>query len=194
MLRMSVILAISLACSLAAPSAHADASATDTKLNSVYQALLSRLGPADRARLREAQRAWIAFRDKECAFRSQGTDAGSAGATVVAGCITELTEARTSQLKAQLDCPEGDIACVPRNRDTAANADPAADGAACSKSAGASKAETLVKQCLEVSPATHPPCNAANSCDLITDEIARGCAMLRKNAPSFCAEYSRGGH
>ena len=194
MLRMSVILAINLACSLAAPSAHADASAADTKLNATYQALLSRLGPSDQARLREAQRAWIAFRDKECAFRSQDSDAGSAGATVVASCITELTQARTSQLKAQLDCPEGDIACVPRNRDTAANADAAANGAACSKSAGAGKAATLVKQCLEVSPATHPPCNVANSCDLITDEIARGCAMLRKNAPSFCAEYTRGGH
>ena len=194
MLRVSAILTMVLACSLVAPSARADAGAADATLNAIYQALMARLGAADQARLREAQRAWIAFRDKECAFRSQGSDAGSAGATVVAGCITELTEARASQLKAQLDCPEGDIGCVPRNRDPAANKDAAANGAACSKSAGASKAATLVKQCLEVSPATHPPCNAENSCDLIKDEIARGCAMLRKNAPSFCAEYARGGH
>src|SRR5690242_13802879 len=50
----------------------------------------------------------------------------------------------------------------------------------CSKSAGAKKAEEYVQQCLEVSPATHPPCNASNACELIIDEIKRGCAMIQE--------------
>jgi len=62
----------------------------------------------------------------------------------------------------------------------------------CSKSAGAKKAEEYVQQCLAVSPATHPPCNASNSCELIIDEIKRGCAMLDTNVPAFCADYTTG--
>jgi hypothetical protein len=62
----------------------------------------------------------------------------------------------------------------------------------CSKSAGAKKAEEYVQQCLAVSPATHPPCNASNSCELIIDEIKRGCAMLDTNVPAFCADYTAG--
>jgi hypothetical protein len=62
----------------------------------------------------------------------------------------------------------------------------------CRDTAGVAKSESLVKQCLEVSPATHPPCNAANACSLIVDEITRSCAMIDKDAPAFCAEYANG--
>lgn len=60
----------------------------------------------------------------------------------------------------------------------------------CRETAGAEKSRALVEQCLEVSPATHPPCNVANACSLIVDEITRGCAMFEKDAPSFCADYA----
>lgn len=56
------------------------------------------------------------------------------------------------------------------------------DPVACSVSIGAAKAARMVKACLAVSPATHPPCNAANSCAMIEDEIARGCALLGDDA------------
>lgn len=94
-----------------------------------------------------------------------------------------------------------------RSNDVPTNADPAHETAStpnssapaqgstdvpCSKSAGAKKAEEYVQQCLEVSPATHPPCNASNSCELIIDEIKRGCAMLDTNVPAFCADYAAG--
>jgi hypothetical protein len=60
----------------------------------------------------------------------------------------------------------------------------------CSSTAGSARARRMVKQCLQVSPATHPPCNAQNSCDLIIDEIKRGCALLdAKERPAFCARY-----
>lgn len=47
----------------------------------------------------------------------------------------------------------------------------------CSDTLGAAKAAALVKRCIAVSPATHPPCNAANPCDMIQGEIDRSCAM-----------------
>jgi len=67
----------------------------------------------------------------------------------------------------------------------------AAAAASCTQSAGPAKAHRYVAQCLQVSPATHPPCNAANACSLIQDEIRRGCGMLGKDAPPFCHPYLR---
>jgi hypothetical protein len=59
----------------------------------------------------------------------------------------------------------------------------------CLISVGAKRSATLVNECLQVSPGTHPPCNAENACSLIVDEIRRGCGMLGQDAPGFCAEY-----
>jgi hypothetical protein len=56
----------------------------------------------------------------------------------------------------------------------------------CRQSVSDERARQLVQQCMRVSPATHPPCNASNSCALIEDEIRRGCGMLGKDAPGFC--------
>jgi hypothetical protein len=68
-----------------------------------------------------------------------------------------------------------------------------AAAAPCVETAGAEKAQRYVRECLEVSPATHPPCNAANVCSLIHDEIRRGCSILGRDAPAFCADYRRQG-
>jgi hypothetical protein len=59
----------------------------------------------------------------------------------------------------------------------------------CRQSAGPRESKIYVEQCLEVSPATHPPCNVENARSLIKDEIRRGCAMLGKDAPAFCVRY-----
>jgi hypothetical protein len=62
--------------------------------------------------------------------------------------------------------------------------------ASCRSEVGDRKANIYVQQCTEVSPATHPPCNAENSCALIIAEIKRSCAMLsRSEAPAFCRNY-----
>lgn len=49
---------------------------------------------------------------------------------------------------------------------------------ACAADIGAAAAEARVKLCRAVSPATRPPCNAANSCAMIENEIARSCALF----------------
>jgi len=67
---------------------------------------------------------------------------------------------------------------------------PAADASSCIAAVGKAQAQVLVNRCLEVSPATHPPCNALNPCALIINEIRRGCALLPETQqPQFCAMY-----
>jgi hypothetical protein len=64
-----------------------------------------------------------------------------------------------------------------------------ASAASCRETAGEGWAKTYVEQCIEVSPATHPPCNADNPCELIISEIKRGCDILIKggdDVPPFC--------
>lgn len=48
----------------------------------------------------------------------------------------------------------------------------------CAATIGARAAAARAALCRNVSPATHPPCNVANSCAMIEDEIARSCAMI----------------
>ncbi|TIS64121.1 MAG: DUF1311 domain-containing protein [Mesorhizobium sp.] len=194
-----------------------DAASADAALNAVYKALSERVAAADQQRLRDAQRAWIPFRDKECAFRTQPYAGGSVYSSLVETCKAELTKARLGQLQHQLQCPEGDLSCVPQTGGGAApatagaapataGAAPATAGAApataapakasqndtrpCVQSAGKAKSDQYVSQCVQVSPSTHPPCNGQNACSMMIDEIKRGCAMIgNDNPPAFCSAY-----
>jgi hypothetical protein len=74
-------------------------------------------------------------------------------------------------------------------QDQAMGTMPESDSTSCLQSAGKAKANQLVDECMQVSPATHPPCNAQNSCGLIISEIKRSCGLLAKDAPGFCKEY-----
>jgi hypothetical protein len=75
-----------------------------------------------------------------------------------------------------------------------AAAEVSASAQSCSQTAGPTKARELVRQCMQISEATHPPCNVTNPCDMIVDEIKRNCAMrqdARIAVPSFCNQYRR---
>ncbi|MBI3439259.1 MAG: hypothetical protein HY054_11540 [Proteobacteria bacterium] len=63
----------------------------------------------------------------------------------------------------------------------------------CTETRGAQEAARLVSQCTQVSPATHPPCNAANSCGMIEAETRRGCGLLdAAHRPAFCTDEGSG--
>ena len=47
----------------------------------------------------------------------------------------------------------------------------------CLNDIGQAAAQRLVDRCIAVSPATHPPCNVANPCEMIQGEIDRSCDM-----------------
>ncbi len=92
--------------------ADADLKRADAAMNAAYLKLMKRIGPQAQAALKEAQRAWLPYRDKSCDLEALGTEGGSAQPMVRAGCVTALTEERTRRLTGYLTCQEGDLACV----------------------------------------------------------------------------------
>lgn len=50
-----------------------------------------------------AQRAWIAYRDQHCLSESFAARGGSMAPMLHSGCMTRLTEARTTELKALVE-------------------------------------------------------------------------------------------
>jgi uncharacterized protein YecT (DUF1311 family) len=83
----------------------------DQRLNAVYRDLMAKVSPAGQAKLREAQRAWLRFRDLECAFATAGTADGSVHPMILSGCLAGLTVERIGHLEAQLNCQEGNLSC-----------------------------------------------------------------------------------
>jgi uncharacterized protein YecT (DUF1311 family) len=86
---------------------------SDAELNALYKQVTARLkDDARRTKLLVAtQRAWIAFRDAECAFVGEPTADGSVNPLVRANCLDRITSARVNDLKSYLQCAEGDVSC-----------------------------------------------------------------------------------
>lgn len=82
-----------------------DLRAADAELNAAYQTTLKALPDDDaKARLRDAQRAWVAFRDAEIALN---TALPGASGNTLKMLQTALTETRTRQLKALAEAVRG---------------------------------------------------------------------------------------
>lgn len=64
-----------------------------------------------------------------------------------------------------------------------------ANATSCILDQGSDGAMDLVRRCMAVSPASHPPCNPENPCRLIQDEIDRSCRMYGpgETKPAECA-------
>ena len=75
----------------------------DVELNKTYEALLTKLPDAEsKQKLKQSQRAWLAFRDAEAAFASDQARGGSMAPTIRYETMTELTQQRIKQLKVHL--------------------------------------------------------------------------------------------
>ena len=63
-----------------------------------------------------------------------------------------------------------------------------ASSMSCTLDQGADDAAELAARCTRVSPASHPPCNPDNPCQMIQDEIDRSCAMYKpgETKPAEC--------
>jgi uncharacterized protein YecT (DUF1311 family) len=93
--------------------AYEDWEVVDAELNDIYAEAMALLEgwdadlPKDEqggARaLRDAQRAWITFRDKACEAEGYAIKGGSAEPLLVYGCMRQLTQDRSAQLVAMLD-------------------------------------------------------------------------------------------
>ena len=66
---------------------------------------------------------------------------------------------------------------------------PVGDPGSCLAEIGEARSKRLVERCIQVSPATRPPCNSANPCAMIQGEIDRSCAMYGPDEvkPKECA-------
>ncbi len=101
----------------AATQADESYKAIDAQLNNTYKEITARLkDDADGKKLLlDAQRAWIKFRDAECAFQASTVTGGSAYPMVMQTCMASLTQQRVQDLKRYTQCEEGDLTCpVPR--------------------------------------------------------------------------------
>lgn len=88
-----------------------EAQRADAALNTQYRTTISGLSPASRTLLRDAQRAWIGFRDQQCRYESSAVRGGSAYPMVQSGCVARMTTERTRELRRLAQCEEGDLAC-----------------------------------------------------------------------------------
>jgi len=85
----------------------------DAELNSVYRRVMAMLKDQDAQlyaaqrggpeALRDAQRAWITFRDKTCEAEGFAMRGGTAEPMVVAFCLTRITRERIGHLYGMLE-------------------------------------------------------------------------------------------
>ncbi|MBZ9695679.1 MULTISPECIES: lysozyme inhibitor LprI family protein [unclassified Mesorhizobium] len=95
-----------------------DCQAADARLNAAYQALIGSDDADGKRLLQVAQRAWISFRDAECAHNTAASQGGSIHAMEVSQCLTRLTNDRIKQLAASANCEEGDASCASPDADS----------------------------------------------------------------------------
>ncbi|MBI2718810.1 MAG: DUF1311 domain-containing protein [Rhizobiales bacterium] len=79
-----------------------------------FQEILKRLEASradDVARFKDAQSAWLKFRDAECEFVWPIGEGGSARPMVRSFCFAELTKQRLKDMQYYLTCEEGDLSC-----------------------------------------------------------------------------------
>jgi uncharacterized protein YecT (DUF1311 family) len=72
----------------------------DAALNQAYQAIAPNLSETRQSALVEAQLKWIEYRDAECQFYSSWAEGGSLQPALEAGCLADVTQERTVDLKA----------------------------------------------------------------------------------------------
>lgn len=80
----------------------AETAVWDDLLNTEYKARRAEMlaqGPGLTDKLLDAQRAWIAFRDAECALEVARWGDGTLAGVVGANCVMEMTAARATQLR-----------------------------------------------------------------------------------------------
>ena len=93
--------------------AYQDWEAADADLNAAYKRAMALLQDWDAnlpaaeqggaQALKEAQRAWITFRDKACEAEGYAFKGGSAEPLLVYGCMRVLTEERTAPLTTMVE-------------------------------------------------------------------------------------------
>lgn len=107
MMVVAACIAVSTA-AMAQDTRNAELATSDQQLNATYRALSRQLRPDDQTALRRAQKAWIAFRDADCAL----------GFADRRDCLMQRTDEREKQLRDSVFFnAKGDVIQLPAPRD-----------------------------------------------------------------------------
>ncbi|GAA5236017.1 DUF1311 domain-containing protein [Verticiella sediminum] len=75
-----------------------EAERQDARLNAAYKALGERIGQARKDTLRDAQRAWLRYRDANCAFYDD-PDGGTLARVAANVCVMRMSAQRADELE-----------------------------------------------------------------------------------------------
>lgn len=81
--------------------AHRQYEAADAELNKAYNQLAGKLEADGKARLKEAELAWIKYRDTNCDYESSLYAGGTMRPMIESYCLERMTKARTLELREQ---------------------------------------------------------------------------------------------
>jgi len=81
------------------------------KLNKTYGDLIAKLNPEQKQLIKQAQLAWIKFKDLSCKYEASGVKGGSAYPLILSDCLAAKTQQRNKELEALSHCQEGDLSC-----------------------------------------------------------------------------------
>src|ERR1044072_490442 len=76
--------------------------AADAKMNKTYQDFMSKLDESEKVQLKNAQLAWLKYRDTNCEFVADQYKGGTMRPTIAAICLAEVTHAGAKELKSQI--------------------------------------------------------------------------------------------
>ena len=76
--------------------------AADAGLNQVYRRLVAMLNDDEKGQLKEAQTAWLKYRDANCEFAADQFKGGTMRPMIYGYCLADMTKKRTIELKNQI--------------------------------------------------------------------------------------------
>ena len=77
--------------------------AADAQLNQVYQQLAALLDDDEKLQFKNAENAWLKYRDANCDFVDDQYKGGSMRPMIHAMCLADVTTNRTTELKHQIE-------------------------------------------------------------------------------------------
>ncbi len=93
----------------------ANLDAANAALGKLYGKLMAlQSAPKDKEQLRDIERAWVAYKDKECTWETAGDEGGSIHAMEYNECEIEKTDVRLRKLEKIAGCTGSVAACNPQ--------------------------------------------------------------------------------
>ena len=74
----------------------------DATLNQVYRQLVAKLDDEEKSELKDAQTAWLKYRDANCDFVADQYKGGTIRPMIHANCLADVTRNRTAELRDQI--------------------------------------------------------------------------------------------